>query len=318
MAHAETDPAAISAPQVNDSGSSLDAAAARNDEPLILSFAVDGEAVAWAHRVVPLELPPLERLRRLSAALRSPRGLGIVEQPTPTLTAAEAFHTRRANCVAYASLFVGLARALGVPAYYVLVDGVVPTAPLRAEAAGVAVSEGHLAAAWSDRSAVHVFDLGGESAGGRLQLRPITDLAALAVFYSNRGIEALFAGSPRAAVVALRVATELEPVALPSSWVNLGVALRRLGDLDGAQQAYQRALELDPTSRAPYRNLAALLQASGRPREAAALLATADPLASRDVHEVLERAQRSLRDGNLHEARGLYRRALDLAQQRRR
>jgi tetratricopeptide (TPR) repeat protein len=267
---------------------------------------------------VSLRLAPIERLRRLSAALREPPGLAIEERAWPTPTAAVAFAERRANCVGYASLFVGLARELEVPAYFVLVDDLPAARGAVAGSDTLAVTEGHLAAAWGAGDALRVFDLGGESDGRLLSVRPITDLAAIAVYYSNRGVESLLAGEHASAAAWLEVAAELEPVALPSTWVNLGVALRRSGDLEGAQRAYRRALELDPTAGASYRNLAALLVASGRQREAAALLAIASNLVGEDTLTALALARRSLLAGNLQEARGLYRRALELARAGRR
>lgn len=50
-------------------------------------------------------------------------------------------------------------------------------------------------------------------------------------------------------------AVRLDP-SLPWVWTNLGVALRRSGDADGAVLAYEMALRLDPSDPATQRNLA--------------------------------------------------------------
>jgi tetratricopeptide (TPR) repeat protein len=47
---------------------------------------------------------------------------------------------------------------------------------------------------------------------------------------------------------------------LADAWNNLGVALVEQGDLDGAREAYQKAVEADPTRAAYHRNVAALKQ----------------------------------------------------------
>ena len=260
-------------------------------------------------------MPPLERLRRLSRALLDP--IGGIAEGAHTSTAADVFAERRANCVGYANLFVALARELGVAAYFVLVDGVPGSGAPPADAS-LAVREGHLAAAWGPAGDRRVFDFAGETPGARLQVRPITDLAAVAVFYSNRGVEALFEGRTGDAVDWLRDAAQLEPSALPTTWVNLGVALRRAGDLEAANAAYDRALELDPGGAAAYRNLAALLVLRGRGHEAAELLDTAAAIAGSDARldslAALRLAQQRLLAGHLQEARGLYSRALDSVQ----
>ncbi len=282
---------------------------------ILVPFAVDEPTARWARSTVPAHVAPLERLRRLSRALLDPIG-GIVEG-AHTSTAADVFAERRANCVGYANLFVALARELGIAAYFVLVDGVPGSGAPPADAS-LAVREGHLAAAWGPAGDRRVFDFAGETPGARLQVRPITDLAAIAVFYSNRGVEALLEGRTGDAVDWLRDAAQLEPSALPTTWVNLGVALRRAGDLEAANAAYDRALELDPGGAAAYRNLAALLVLRGRGHEAAELLDTAAAIAGSDARldslAALRLAQQRLLAGHLQEARGLYSRALDSAQ----
>jgi protein O-mannosyl-transferase len=74
-----------------------------------------------------------------------------------------------------------------------------------------------------------------------------------------------------------------------SAWINLGLALRRTGQSDGAILALRRAAELNPQSSLPYRNLASLLLekgdlegAAGQARQAVALRPE-DPL----VHDLL-------------------------------
>jgi tetratricopeptide (TPR) repeat protein len=273
-------------------------------------FAIDSETATRARQVAPPALAPIARLRRLSSWLLDAHG--IAGQPSPTTTAAQAFHDRRANCVAYAALFVGLAREVAVPAYFVLVDDL-PSEGTTVHADALAVTEGHLAAAYGAGDSLRVFDLAGETVGTRLRVRAITDIAAIAVFYSNRGVEALIDGDADASVAWLRAAAELEPTALPSTWLNLGVALRRTGDLEGARAAYDRALSLDPMGAAAYRNLAALLALRGQARDAAALVATLDELPHLDSLHALELARERLLAGHVQEARGLYSRALDLA-----
>src|ERR1044072_6362134 len=154
---------------------------------IIVPFAIDDSTARWAHATVPTHLPPLDRLRRLSRALLAPT-LGVAEG-APTSTAIDVFAERRANCVGYANLFVGLARELGVAAYFVLVDGL-PGSGAPPTDESHAVREGHLAAAWGPPSDRRVFDFAGETPGARLQLRPITDLVALAGFYPNRRVDA--------------------------------------------------------------------------------------------------------------------------------
>jgi Tfp pilus assembly protein PilF len=58
----------------------------------------------------------------------------------------------------------------------------------------------------------------------------------------------------------------------PIAAVNIGFALRKMGDLAGAQTWYGRALELDPTFKTAALELAILHATNGRHSEAADLL----------------------------------------------
>jgi tetratricopeptide (TPR) repeat protein len=71
-----------------------------------------------------------------------------------------------------------------------------------------------------------------------------------------------------AMVPLLQRALVLEPD-LPEAHLNLGVALRRQGDLAGAIAAYRQALQLRPHNPDGWHNLGLALEAEGKPNEAA-------------------------------------------------
>ena len=273
-------------------------------------FEVDDELTRWAHQIAPASLTPLRRLRAISQALLDPRQIGLEEVPDHTPTAIEAFRQRQANCVGFAALFLGLAREAGVPAFFVMIEDL---GTIRRRGS-LRVTEGHLAAAWGPPGRLKIFDFGGESDGGSYRVHPVTDLTAIALYSSNRGVEAMLDGHDQDAARWLVRATELAP-ALAPAWINLGVARRRLGDLAGAETAYQRALRIDPGAAAAYRSLAALLRVRGRQGEADALLDDAARHQTDDPLSYLHLAQRSLETGDVDQARGLYNKALELSRQ---
>jgi tetratricopeptide (TPR) repeat protein len=265
----------------------------------------------WAADIAGGVDAPEEQMRRLWHALMDPHRVGLREVTLPTPTAVEAFREKRTNCVGFATLLVALAREVGVPAFFVTVH-----LPSEGEARGdLRLQQEHLAAAVGPPHALRVFDFAGEEAGRQLSWRAVSDLTALALFHSNRGVEALLHGESRAAAASLEQAVRFDP-ALPVAWVNLGVALRRQGDDSGAEAAYRRALELDPETPAAYRNLAALLAHQGQPTEAARLLTEAHraAVAEADPLRYLSHARRLLESGDLEAARSLYAKALELAQ----
>lgn len=193
------------------------------------------EMLAWAERQVPRRLPAPLRLQRLLEALLAPHGLALRETIGHSPTAAEAFAERRADCVGFAQLFVGLARALGLEVYFVIFEhseGLERRGDLR-------VLVNHMAAGFGPADAMTVFDFGGRQPAAAGFARRISDATAMAIFFSNRGAERLLAGSSREALTPLRQALELDP-SLSAARRNLGVALRR------ALPAVRRAPSLRP------------------------------------------------------------------------
>lgn len=278
------------------------------DDELIIPFELDEALSDRARRLAPEGHTSLRRLRWIARALLDPQQIGVREDLTRTPTAVEAFATRRANCVGFACLFVGLAREAGIPAFFVMVEDLGRSRQQN----GLQVAEGHLAAAYGPPNKLRIFDFAGETDGSLYRVSPVTDLTAMALFYSNRGVESMLDNRDREAVRWLRRAVALDP-SLASTRINLGVALRRAGDFAGAERAYQGALKIDPGAAAAYRSLAALLRLRGRTREAQTLLADAKRFKTEDALHYLSLARRHLETGEVDEARSLYRKALDLA-----
>ena len=85
------------------------------------------------------------------------------------------------------------------------------------------------------------------------------------------GIRCLEAGDYEEAVLAFTAAIEIDPMR-PEAYVGRGDARRQLGELEGAQQDYRKALELNESDDSTSFKLAEVLLEQGRPEEAAVLL----------------------------------------------
>jgi len=283
---------------------------ARGFDPasVTVPFEITDEMRAWAHAQVPDGTPAEERLDKLLAALIDPARLRLKYESGRTLTASEAFESRRANCLAFTSLFVGLARELGVPAFYLDVDDVE-----RFEKEGdLMVISGHVSAGYDIGGArVKILEFSPSPDPKYRRVQRVSDLRAVALFYSNRGAESLRAGNSAEALTWLRQAVKIDPD-FGGGWVNLGVALRREGDTAEAEAAYRRALEADPQTSSAYSNLASLLQSRGEDAEAERLLAIAANVDRRNPFSYLALGDLSLAQGRLEEARRFYHRALRL------
>jgi Flp pilus assembly protein TadD len=205
---------------------------------------------------------------------------------------------------------VGLAREVGVPVFFLDVDDVE-----RYEKEGdLVVVSGHVSAGFGTGPSLKVLDFAAAPRTGHRVVRQISDLTAIALYYSNRGGELLRLGKHSEALPWLRIAVALDPE-LSRAWVNLGVALRRARDLDGAESAYRTALEADPGAVSAYQNLALLLRLRGRIAEADELMALSEKVVTRNPFNYLNLGDLALAHGRLDEARRFYRRALRLHRQ---
>ena len=225
------------------------------DESCSCAFELTPPMKTWVRRAIPAaaRLEPKHRLRRLFEMLLRRDGLALRQKGGHTPSAPEAFHSRQANCAAFAFLLVALARDVGVPAYFVFTrDDVRSTRYGKTQ-----LAERHLAAAYGPLSNPTVVDFGGFADGRGNEFVFISDETAGSIFCSNRGAEELVAGRTDSALRWLQTAVRIDST-LDASWLNLGVALRMTGDFDGAERAYLRALHLNPEFVAARNNLAYL------------------------------------------------------------
>jgi tetratricopeptide (TPR) repeat protein len=283
-------------------------------EEVVVPFELPPEALAEARRAVVGATSEADRVQRLVKAMFDPKGFDLHYGEMSTTTGAETLRLRRGNCVGLASVFVGLARSVGLDARYV--DDSIRIHEVRYGRDGTAVYVGHVTAmvmAGNER-----LGLDFTRAGTFRYSQPIDDLEALAHFYNNVGYEQVDAARQRGdppdwagAARQFERAVTVRPT-FARAWNNLGLAQAHLGHLDQATSHFRRAIALDPDMSAPRANLGALLLQSGQvPAALESLEAAADlePAGAR-LHYNLAVAR--LRAGDRDGAIRALRRALAL------
>jgi Flp pilus assembly protein TadD len=271
---------------------------------VIVPWELSSEMRTWVHQAVPDVIPVDKRLDRLLSGLLDPARLRLAYEAGFTGTAREVFESHRANCLGFTNLFVGLAREVGVPIYFLDVDD---TEKFEKEG-DLVVESGHVTAGYGSGTAMRILDFTLAPVAHYRQIRPISDLTAIALYNSNRGAEMLRAGRPDEALPWLRAAVALDHDFV-RGWINYGVALRRSGDLAGAEAAYRTALEHDPQAVSAYHNLATVLRIKGHNEEAEHLMELSSRLDSRNPFNYLALGDLSLAGGRLDEARRFYEKA---------
>ncbi|MCP4201268.1 MAG: tetratricopeptide repeat protein [bacterium] len=277
-------------------------------EQIVFPDRVTDQMRAWVQDRVPHSNDRYRRLVQLLEALEDPGGLNLRYEAGHTGTAEEVFVSGTYNCLSFSHLFLALARELGVDADYMSVDRI---RRFRKEGDVVLVS-GHVTVGFGIASNRRYLAY---NVGPNIDYRtavPISDITALALFYGNRGAEEIRAGSYREAAEWLETGVQLDPH-IAGTWVNLGVARRRTGDLDGAEQAYLRAVEIDSGFFPAYRNLAGLHKLRGREDVAQEMFELLERRGNRNPYAFLALGDQSLEQGRPEEAEAYYRRALNLS-----
>ena len=262
------------------------------------------EMKGWLEENVRRGLSDRETIDRLLSALITPDGLGLVYIPGYTATAEEVFESGKANCLAFTQLLVGMSRELGVPAYYVNYE----LAEQFRRSGDLIVVSGHVSAGYGSGADRYLLEFGAVVNLDGRRPRRISDLNALARYYSNRAAEQLRAGEAEEALSWAEVSTRLDP-SMVEGWSNLGVTLRRSGRVDEAERAYLRATEIDPYYHVAYHNLFALMRLRGDREAAREILDLMDRRDNRNPFLYLELGDQSLASHRLDEAGRFYKRA---------
>lgn len=212
-------------------------------------FEVTRDISILAERRVMSAPPGASRVRALVSFLSDPKptGLGLKYDWAVSANAKATIKSGRGDCVALATVLVGLGRSLGWPIYFAEARTLTP---ITHEFREVTVLSDHMVVIVLAKSVRMSIDFLGLVEEG-VDIRPIDDLTAYAHLINNvagqrvlneKGADLMAVWS--VAQKGFELATQIEP-RLGRAWNNLGIAYTRLGQFDQARLAYQRAVELD-------------------------------------------------------------------------
>ena len=256
----------------------------RLDDPL----ALDPEIVAQTKREVGGMPSPDMRLRALIDYLNASGRMRFEYTPNRSLTAQEAFHERRGDCLAYTQLFVALARQLGLHAYFVHVTEVRDYY----EKNGWFFVSSHVAVGQGTGPNATVIDFTKEITDWRLALyEAIDDGAALALYYNNVAVDLMTSGKPAKAEHLLRFLLEHDP-GVVELYNNLGVVLIRQGRHAEALSVLNRGIVRFAAYAPLYTNAIRAAQMLGRPDLSAWYEQRGRALAQDDPYFLFARALR--------------------------
>jgi len=250
----------------------------------------------------------LNKHTRLSLLVNSitPNGtLGFEYDESLTLTATESFDTHAGNCIGFANMMVALARRAGLKAYY---QEVIRRPEWSTHEDTVLVIK-HINVVLGLPGYTYVVDISGVKFKPNMRQRSIEDNYAKALYLNNIGAEALLDNNLPTAHAYLSKAVETEPW-IADPWVNLGVVYGRNEQLNDAELALQRALEIDTTEYAAMSNLYEVYIAQEDLESAEALQARVDKYRNSNPYYLLMLSDEALEQARFAESISLLQRAI--------
>lgn len=249
------------------------------------------------------------RARALHYALLTPStagGHGITYSAFYTLTGADAFEERQANCLSFTLLYVTMARHVGLDANVNEVD-LPPTWDLRNQDAFLFLR--HVNSKVKLRRDEVVIDLEMDRYSSTYKQRLISEKLAAAQFYNNRGMELSAEGKFKEAFLHLRKALLLDHEQ-SYIWNNLATVYRRNGYLKEAEALYLQGLHIDSGDLTIISNLSGLYRQLEEPEKADTFFRLAERHRNSNPYFLYYEANKFLESGDAEQARDLLKKAI--------
>ncbi len=227
--------------------------------PELDSMALNQEIIDYLDAHVSDRATDREIVDRLRELLFEEDNLNVQYDDLKTRTAIETFRDRQGNCLSVVSLYISMARHLGVDARFQTVK-VRPRWDRRGDM--LVISQHINAVGRFGQSTYYVVDFTPEISVQQLTASTVSDTHARALYFNNLGAESLIAGDYEKSLQFFKNALWTEPT-LSIAWNNIGTAYNRNGDKALAEYAYRKAYATDNTNATAINNLAKYYQRQG-------------------------------------------------------
>lgn len=237
-------------------------------------FKLDQSAIDFVRDAVGGINDPIDRMETLVRNIFDRSEFNLLYMGNANTTANETFHNRAANCLSMSIMTYSLAKHAGFSVRFQ--DVKIPEYWTRRD--GYSLLNGHinLRIESRDPGVIHLLNEGYEvdfdpqNVRNNFAKRTVSKRTVMAMFYNNKGADALLTNSYTKAYAYFRAAAYLAPN-FDSTWVNLGILYRLQDQYGSAELAYKQALDLDSENLTAWENLAYLYNFSGREDEARAI-----------------------------------------------
>ncbi len=210
------------------------------DVPQLNITELNDEMKQWLDVNVASVSDPAKRIETLVKLIFSPESLNLVYDNSRTKTAVETFETRNGNCMSFTCMFIGMARYLGISAYFQEVTNF-PTWDRHGD---VVVLNRHMNVMVRINNISSTLDFYPNADRKEQFTRVISDERALAQFYNNLGAEFYQRGEIDHSIALFEHALKVD-AKVSFTWSNIGVAYLNMGWHDKAEAAYKKALDIN-------------------------------------------------------------------------
>jgi Tfp pilus assembly protein PilF len=277
-------------------------------------FDAPAEMQAFVRRATlqfPTNSTKAQGLLRACFLPESDGGLGITYDNDYTRTVAEVWRDRKANCLALTAFFYAGCKAVGVETSF----AESPSISQWRRVGSLIRHELHVVAIVRQLPLTDlVADFLPEMRKGFYLVRPITELRARALFYSNRAVELVETGQAGDALALVGKAIAQDP-SCGAAWNVQGVIQRALNDDAAAEQSFLRALAVNRKDGAAMGNLETLYRSNGQFEQALIYRRMAMMVRAEDPYFQAFLAEEATTSGDLDQAVKHLERAIKLQRQ---
>lgn len=279
-------------------------------------FALDQEAKNFVTETINPIADDIEKMETLAYRIFDRSDLNLLYMASANTIATETFHNRAANCLSMSIMTYALAKQAGFGVRFQDVE--IPEYWTRRE--GYSLLNGHINLQMLPRPNMNVTYF--QTKGFQVDFAPrevkkhfpkkiVSVETVLAMYYNNKGADALLQKDYTKAYAYFRAATQVDPE-FDSTWTNLGFLFRLEGYYQSAEDSYQHAIDLNPENLTAWENLAFLYDFTGRTAEARVITARLERKRDDNPYYHLNLGDEEFEHENWDTALAHYRKALSL------
>jgi Flp pilus assembly protein TadD len=248
-----------------------------------------------------------QRLDQLLHFIVDADALGIAYDEGATYSVEQTYATHRANCLSFTLLFLAIAREAGLDVHAQEIRNSLSWR----QQEGTIYRTNHVNATVGIRGRNFVVDIfGNDVIAGDVPV-VMSEQRLLAHYYNNLAMDRLSDGNTANGLRLMEAALALDPNYAPL-WSNAGVLHVHSGDLATAEQAYLKALSLDPQEDGALFNMVSLTRRLGDSGREAGYRRRLERVQRNDPLNHFMQAMDYERNGDYTQAIQHYRRAIHL------